>query len=122
LSTGFASAEDDARGAKHRNKSIATLSPYRTMRDGAVTAFSTGNSVHSDPLAHVIARANAIRKFFSMARAAARSRQPAIQNSAQVSLQSEFSNVGLRTARCFHDSCGTDAIELKNTAVTLCGI
>jgi hypothetical protein len=71
LSTGFASAEDDPRGAEHRNKeSIATLSPYRTMRDGAVTAFLASNSVHGDLLAHVIARANAIDNSLSMVRAA----------------------------------------------------
>jgi hypothetical protein len=64
LSTGFAGEEDDARGAEHRNESSATLSPYRTMRYGAVTAFLASNSVHGDLLAHVIACANAIRQFF----------------------------------------------------------
>jgi len=64
LSTGFAREEDDACGAEHRNKeSAAALSPYRTMRYGAVTAFLASSSVHGDLLAHVNARANAIRQF-----------------------------------------------------------
>ena len=62
LSTGFAREEDDARGAEHRNESTAIFSPYRTMRYGVVIAFLASSLVHGDLLAHVIARANAIRQ------------------------------------------------------------
>ena len=58
LSAGFAREEDDARGAEHRNETAATLSPYRTMRRDAVTAFLAGSSVHGDLLAYVIGGAN----------------------------------------------------------------
>jgi hypothetical protein len=64
LSVGFAREEGNARGAEHRNKeSTPTLAPHRTMRYGVVTAFLASSSVHSDLLAHIIARANAIRQF-----------------------------------------------------------
>ena len=62
LGTGFAREEDDARGAEHRYETTATSSSYRTMRYGVVTAFLASSSVHGDLLAHVIARANAIRQ------------------------------------------------------------
>jgi hypothetical protein len=63
LCTGFACEENDACGAEHRNESTTTLSAYRTMRYGAVTACLASSSVHGDLLAHAIARANAIQQF-----------------------------------------------------------
>jgi hypothetical protein len=76
LSTGFARKEDDTSGGEHRNESIATLSPYRTMRYGLIPAFLASSLVHSDLLAHVIARAKAIRQLLQYDSPAASAGKP----------------------------------------------
>jgi hypothetical protein len=84
------------------------------MRHGAVTAFLARSSVHGDLPAHVIARANAIRKFLRMIRAAG-------SQQAWISLQSEFSNNEVENGALLSKRLRRD-ISSKHTALALCGM
>jgi hypothetical protein len=110
-SIGFACAEDDAPGAEHRNKeSAATLSPYRTTRYGAVTAFLASSSVHSDLLAHSLRVPNAIQIFTKYRRPAGSRQGKPLFKINEVSMQSEFSNDRIENSMLFQNSCRTDVI------------
>jgi hypothetical protein len=109
LRTGFAREEDDPRGAEHRNAGNATSSPHRTMRYG----FLASSSVHGDLLAHVIARANAIRQIVQYGpRVGSRQGKPAIQKiCVWVSRQCRFSNDQFENRAVFKSGCEAGAIS-----------
>jgi hypothetical protein len=91
------------------------------MRYGAVIAFLASSSVHSDLLAHVIARANAIRQFLQYGSFAA-GQACYSKISVWVSLQSEFSNDQVENSAAFKRLPNRRGIALKDSAATLCGM
>jgi hypothetical protein len=92
------------------------------MRYGAVTAFLASNSVHGDLLAHVIARANAIRHLFGMLRLPVRSRTSLFPNECLVSPQSELSNDQVENSAASKTAAEPTRYRIKGTAVALCGM
>ena len=105
-------------------RAAATLSPYRTMRYGAVTAFLASNSVHGGLLAHVMRVPMQSDNFFSIVRVSVRGRASLLfKNRRLVSLQSVFSNDQVENSAAFkavrsRRNIGSEAI----LAVALCGM